>query len=60
VKVLLYEHGREPEETEIESTLAAMQRTVDGYIEIVPLADSVVLVRGSERKAAAAVQRCRI
>ena len=50
IKVLLVEPMEQPRVIEIENTLEAMQKTVGGYIEALPIADEVSIVCNEEGK----------
>lgn len=49
--ILIVEPGKHPRETEIDGSLAAMQKTVDGYIQaIYPFEDEVAVICDDEAK----------
>ena len=50
MKVILYEPGKPPRIAEIENTLEAMQKTVGGYIQAVPLTPLLTLICDEEGK----------
>ena len=50
LRVLMKKVGQEPEEIEIENTLKAKQRLVDGLIEVVYVSDGLLLVCNEEGK----------
>lgn len=48
IKVIIKRPGEKPYVTNISDTLKNLQRTVDGYIETVTLADNLVLICNEE------------
>jgi len=50
IRILKVEPGKEPEATEIDNTLRAMQETVGGYIQLVPFERDACIVCNEEGK----------
>lgn len=50
MRVLMIEPGKEPVVSEIGDDLEALQKAVDGYIEVIDLEESVLLVCNEEGK----------
>ena len=60
IKVIIKEPGMKPRSTNISCSLENLQRTVDGYIEIVPIEKNLVIICDEEGRIKGKPHNCSI